>query len=280
MSLYGIDTSNNNFSDVSQVAPLIQEAVREGFSWVEAKVSQGSSFRDGYWVATLEACNAAGIPCIGYHYLDTSDPAAQAECFTSNGGGTVAMFDVEAGAGDIGNYWAVVQAFNAAGVQVTTSYIPNWFWNEIGSPDLSAVTGLISSAYPTTASGYASTLYENAGGASGEGWDSYGGCTPAIWQFTDAGIVGGYSLDCNAFEGSLEELTALLTGAPPVTPPPNPTSPPNPAVPKPADEADQVSAVFDQWFSRYPFLNNNTPVEALGAIGAALKIPGYSNPLA
>ncbi|MFI5781977.1 hypothetical protein [Nocardia sp. NPDC051570] len=56
---------------------------------------------------------------------------------------------------------------------------------QIGSADLSQVPGLISSAYPD-GTGYASQIYENAGGDSGTGWTSYGGATPVIWQFTDS----------------------------------------------------------------------------------------------
>jgi lysozyme len=281
MTLFGCDSSNNNFSDISQVAPLIQNMQQTGFSWIEAKVSQGSDFQDEYWPATLAACQAIGFPVIGYHFVDTSDPATQAACFVGNNGGNVAMLDVEDGAGDITNFWAVVDAFNAAGVQVVLSYIPQWYWEDIGSPDLSQVPGLISSAYPTTVSGFASSLYFSDGGASGEGWAPYGGATPVIWQFTDAADVDGFSLDCNAFEGTLDQLTALLTGVPVTQPPaPTPPAPTNPpAIPEPADQADQVSDLWGQLLTRWEFLGGNTPVEALGAIGAALKIPGYTNPL-
>ena len=274
MTLFGCDTSNNNFSNTSQVAPLVNNMAATGFSFIEAKVSQGSDFQDAFWPATLAACQAIGFPCIGYHFLDTSNPASQAACFVGNGGGNVAMFDVEDGAGDISNYWAVVDAFNAAGVQVVLSYIPQWYWGDIGEPDLSAVTGLISSAYPTTASGFASTLYANGGGDSGEGWASYGGATPVIWQFTDAAIVDGFSIDCNAYQGTVDQLTQLFGGAP-VTQ----ASPVYATGTKPSDEPTQVSQIYDQLLIRWPFLNGNTIGEALGVIGQALNVPGYSNPL-
>jgi lysozyme len=273
MTLFGCDTSNNDFTDPSQVEPLVNTMATTGFSWLEAKVSQGSDFQDAYWPATLAACQAISFPVIGYHYLDTSDPASQAQNFLANNGGNVVMFDFEDDGGDFENFTAVANAFNAAGVQVVLSYIPDWYWGDIGSPDISTVSGLISSAYPTTESGFASDLYASGGGNTGEGWNAYGGVTPVIWQFTDAAQVGGFTLDCNAFEGTIDQLTALLKGAPPVTQP-NP-----PAIPEPTDEADQVSQLWGQLLTRWEFLGGNTPIEALGAIGAALKISGYSNPL-
>jgi lysozyme len=273
MTLFGCDTSNNDFTDPSQVAPLVNTMAMTGFSWLEAKVSQGSDFQDAYWSATLVACQAINFPVIGYHYLDTSDPASQAQNFLANNGGNVVMFDFEDDGGDFDNFTAVANAFNAAGVQVVLSYIPDWYWGDIGSPDISTVSGLISSAYPSTESGFASDLYASGGGNTGEGWNAYGGATPVIWQFTDAAQVGGFTLDCNAFEGTIDQLTALLKGAPPVTQP-NP-----PAIPEPTDEADQVSQLWGQLLTRWEFLGGNTPIEALGAIGAALKISGYSNPL-
>jgi lysozyme len=214
MSLFGIDSSNNDFSDASQVAPLVNLMASSGFSWLEAKVSQGSDFQDEFWSPTLAACKAVGLPLVGYHYLDTSDPAAQAQCFLGNNGGNVVMFDFEDGGGDFDNFTAVAAAFKDAGVQLVASYIPDWYWQDIGEPDISTVPGLVSSAYPTTESGPASTLYTDGGGASGEGWTPYGGGTPAIWQFTDAAIVGDFTLDCNAFEGSLDELLALIGAGP------------------------------------------------------------------
>jgi hypothetical protein len=74
MTLFGCDSSNNNFSDISQVAPLIQNMQQTGFSWIEAKVSQGSDFQDEYWPATLAACQAIGFPVIG---ITSSTPATR-----------------------------------------------------------------------------------------------------------------------------------------------------------------------------------------------------------
>ena len=51
-----------------------------------------------------------------------------------------------------------------------------------------------------------------------------------------------------------------------------------PAIPKPADEPTQVSELWDQDLIRWDFLGDRTRAEALGAIGAALKINGFTDP--
>lgn len=220
MTLYGPDVSNNNWGSQSACVAFMDALPGEGFSWVEAKVSEGNYYQDPYWAPTLAACRALGIPCIGYHYVTTNDPTSQAATFVGNGGGAVVMLDFEANSGDINNFWAVVTAFNAAGVQVALSYIPHWYWQEIGSPDLTGVPGLIASDY-VSGSGYASALYP--GDTSGY-WFSYGNATPAILQFTDAAVIDGISVDANAFVGTADQLAQLL-GATPTTPPPTPPTP-------------------------------------------------------
>lgn len=225
MVLYGPDLSNNNWNSTGEIAGWLNECFHvEGYSWMEHKVSEGNYYADPFWPAVRDWCAANSVPCIGYHYVTEDDPASQAAKFVSNGGGTVAMLDVEANSGDIGNFWAVVNAFNAAGVQINLSYIPHWYWEQIGSPDLSQVPGLISSSYFGN-NAYGSVIYENAGGDGGAGWNAYGGATPAIWQFTDGALVGGKSVDANAFRGSLTDLTALLTGVPEPSAPPAPPAP-------------------------------------------------------
>jgi hypothetical protein len=217
MTLFGVDTSNNNFSSNDQATAFVAALPGEGFSWIEHKVSQGSDFKDAYWTAVKAAAAQNSLPCIGYHYVDTSDPAAQAQNFVNNGGGANVMLDVENGSGDIANFWAVVRAFNAAGVNVALAYIPHWYWQQIGSPDLSTLTAngiaLIASNYPNGSTDYAWNLYVNDdGGDSGPGWNAYGGAPAQMWQFTSAAEVAGINVDANAFRGNLAQLTALLTG--------------------------------------------------------------------
>lgn len=275
MTLYGVDVSNNNWSSVAECQNFIAQLKTEGFAFLEAKVSEGNYYQDPYWPVTLEAANAVGLPVVGYHYVTTNDPASQAQTFVGNGGGSVAMLDFEANSGTIANFWACVAAFNDAGVKIVLSYIPRWYWQEIGSPDLTGVPGLVASDY-VNGSGYASELYP---GDDSSFWAAYGNATPAILQFTDAANVAGISVDANAFVGTLDQLQQLL-GGPVSQPTPTPAAPTTnpPAIPIPPAQADQVVELWTQLLTRWDFLGGNTVAEALGAIGEKLGLPGYSNP--
>ena len=104
----------------------------------------------------------------------------------------------------------MLQAIEARGVRVALSYIPRWYWDRIGRPDLSRVPGLIQSSY-VSGTGFASVLYPGDGSIR---WAAYGGRQPDILQFTDRALIAGKRLDANAFRGSPDQLRTLL-GLPP-----------------------------------------------------------------
>ena len=210
MTLYGPDLSNNNWNGTGEIAGWLDDCFhREGFAFMEHKVSEGSYYRDPFWPTVRDWCAANDVPCVGYHYVTTNDANAQAQTFVDNGGGSVAMLDFEANSGNIINFWAVADAFNAHGVRVILSYIPHWYWEEIGSPSLNGVPGLISSSYYERGT-YAAREYADAGGDGGQGWNAYGGVSPVIWQFSDGGIIDGKSVDVNAFRGTEDDLRWLF----------------------------------------------------------------------
>jgi hypothetical protein len=78
---------------------------------------------------------------LAYHYVTLDAAAAQAENLVSALGdtGIPVMLDFEAASGDLANFWAVTDAITAAGAHVALSYIPHWYWQQIGSPDLTGV---------------------------------------------------------------------------------------------------------------------------------------------
>jgi hypothetical protein len=168
-------------------------------------------------------CEQNDLPAIGYHYVTTDDPAAQARTWLANRGGPVAMLDWEDNGGDLTNLIAVVDAFNAAGVTAQLGYYPRWYWNQVGGGDLAGLAkALVSSGYPDGA-GYASTIYLNAGGDTGQGWAPYSGIAPAAWQFTDRANVAGVVVDCNAYLGA--DLSDLFGATAANTPTPAPHGP-------------------------------------------------------
>jgi len=212
VTLFYPDCSNNNWSSDQDAITFLEQLVPEGFSGMCHKVSEGNYYEDPYWPTVKQWCQQNNMPLIGYHYVTTDDPASQAQTWLGNGGGTQAMLDWEANGGDRANLISVVDAFNDAGVNIQLGYYPQWYWDQEGGGSLSDLAnGLVSSAY-AGGTGYASTLYPQSGGNSGDGWDPYGGVTPMAWQFTESANIDGYIVDCNAYLGS--DIGVLFGTAP------------------------------------------------------------------
>lgn len=211
VTLYYPDVSNNNWHTSGEAVNFCSQLADEGFSAVCHKVTEGDYYRDPFWSSVLAWAQDTDTPCIGYHYVTTDAAEAQVENYLDHveNPDVPCMLDFEDNSGDLDNYWRVVRAFNDAGIKIALSYIPHWYWTQIGRPDLSQVPGLVSSSYPA-GGGYASTIYAASDGSNGPGWVSYGGATPVVWQFTSQARIGGHDVDCNAFEGSLNEFKRLL----------------------------------------------------------------------
>jgi hypothetical protein len=202
MTLFYPDVSNNNWSSDQDAIDFLEQLIPQGFAGVVHKVSEGDYYEDPYWPIVLQWCQQNNVVCLGYHYVTQDDPASQVQTWLGNTGGSVVMADWEANGGDFSNYQAVAAAFEAAGVTVYVGYCPQWYWSEVGEGDLSGIPTLISSGYPD-GSGDARVVYAEAGGDSGEGWDSYGYAIPTIWQFTDSADIPPFTrIDCNAFKGA------------------------------------------------------------------------------
>jgi hypothetical protein len=239
VTLFYPDCSNNNWGSTQLTAQgrqnllsFLSQLRDEGFAGVSHKMSQGSDFIDPYGALCQTWCDQNSFPFLGYHYVDTSDPDAQAQNWRAAAGRDNAMFDHEDGSGDMDNFWAVTNAFNDVGVNVQLAYIPQWYLNGAGGGgDLSSLADdgilLVSSAYPLAyTADYASTLYDSCGGDAGKGWAPYNGATPSAWQFTSSAIIAGFNgVDCNAYLGA--DLNVLFgTGLISTPAPPSPTPPP------------------------------------------------------
>jgi hypothetical protein len=222
VTLFYPDCSNNNWSSTQDAINFLEQLVPEGFSGMCHKVSEGSYYEDPYWPAVQQWCEQNNLPLIGYHYVTTNDPVSQVQTWRGNNGGILAMLDWEDNSGDLSNLAAVVDAFKTAGVTVQLGYYPQWYWSQEGGGDLSVLANaLVSSGYPD-GSGYASTIYANSGGTSGEGWAPYGNATPAAWQFTNSASIAGFTVDCNAYLGT--DITVLFATAPTLSPAPESSS--------------------------------------------------------
>ena len=101
----------------------------------------------------------------------------------------------EEGGGGIDKFWAVLHAIEARGVHVALSYIPRWYWERIGKPDLSRVPGLFQSSYvegPDTPQCSTQATTPSGGQRSAD-------ASPDVLQFTDRALIAGKTLDADAF---------------------------------------------------------------------------------
>jgi peptidoglycan hydrolase-like protein with peptidoglycan-binding domain len=203
-------------------------AVQAVCAAVEIKCTQGITYTDPDYPGWLAAAKSIALSAVAYHYIDATDPAAQASYLKAHIGdvGLPVMLDLEKGGGTLDHALATADAMRAIGLYPRLLYLPRWYWAAAGSPDLAAPLvarglGLINADYPTTAGGTPSGLYP---GDDSPLWAGYGGLVPTMLQYTDNALIGGMGVDVNAYRGTAAELAALL-GIPAAAPPPSDTPP-------------------------------------------------------
>jgi hypothetical protein len=207
MTIFGPDISSYQSGlDLSRLASA---------SFVIAKTTEGTYYTDANYQAWRRQAAGLGKPFVWYHFLSGEDSRAQAQHTLSNVGDSAlpGMLDAEPAGSfspSLAQMVAYVDAAHAAGLNLRLVYLPRWYWQQIGSPGLSALANrgvqLVSSSYPG-GSGGAPGIYPGDGAA---GWQSYGGMTPLLYQFTAQASDGGQLLDYNAFRGSIDQLLAYL----------------------------------------------------------------------
>ena len=162
-----------------------------------AKGTEGTGFVDSAYRDFKTRAAAAGIPFMGYHWINTTDIAAQAAHAYSVMPDVPVMWDAEATGVTVPRLLDITKRFRALNGNPHSIYLPHWFWSgHMGSPDLRPLEAaglyLISSNYPL--GGYTE---------DGRGWLPYGGVTPKQWQYTSTPV------DMNAFKGTVDDLRRL-----------------------------------------------------------------------
>ncbi|AHH98341.1 glycoside hydrolase family 25 protein [Kutzneria albida] len=209
MTIFGVDVASY------QAGFNFAQAKAEGFDFAIIKAIEGDNYINPYYGAQYAASVAAGLVTASYVFVHTADEAGEiALAERVIPAGSTIVLDSEAdGAGEYPVSVDMYNAFTAAGYHVPLVYFPHWFWQQIGSPSLAGLPALWSSGYPSSATTYASEIYDTVGGDSGSGWTGYGGLGVEMWQFTDRGVVAGISgMDCSAYRGTREQLISLFTG--------------------------------------------------------------------
>lgn len=212
MTIFGPDISS--YEQGMNVAALSDP-------FVILKCTEGTYYVDADYAGWMGQAKASHKVVIPYHFVKTESSAtAQAAWLLAHIGDTSlpVMLDVETEGSSTPNLpfvVSVVDAMRSRGLNVRLVYLPHWYWQQIGSPDLTALSsrgvGVVSSAYPRSGPLAPASGYEADGGDHGSGWAPYGGVTPVLWQFTDAGTEQ-QNVDFNAFRGTIDQLAALLGG--------------------------------------------------------------------
>lgn len=204
------------------------------------KCTQGSSYVDPDYAAWLDEARHCGLLVGAYHYMDGSSPAAQAANLRAHivDPTLIVMLDQE----QIGlpQTLEVADAMTALGLHVRFVYLSRTYWSAVGSPDLvkpftSRGLRLVNAAYPSSATGSPAVLYPGDGA---DGWVSYGGVVPTLYQFTESATEAGQRIDVSAFRGTYAGLADLFAPTAPASPAPHPAAP---AAPSTEDEMSTTS---------------------------------------
>lgn len=208
MTIFGLDISHHQGT-----APDLAAARREGIEFVIIKATQGATIADTRFRANLAEARAAGMLVAAYHYVTAEDSIqSQVDNVRRVVSPDVPVIpDVEAGSGTIPRVKTLVGLLRTAGYSVPLSYIPRWYWQQLGSPDLRGLPPLWSSRYPDTT---VDTLANEWADVPASYWIGYGGLAVAVLQFSSSARVAGYApLDANAYRGTRQQLAQLLSGA-------------------------------------------------------------------
>jgi hypothetical protein len=205
MVTFGLDISHHQDLRLD-----LAQCRREGVEFVFIKATEGASFVDSEFAANLAEARAAGLLAGAYHYVRSS---ASAAAQVANVQRVVprdvpVIPDVEANSGGVDLVRDNVNRLRAAGYSVPLSYIPRWYWQQLGQPSLAGLPPLWSSRYPDNIVG---SIADEWADVPPHYWNGYGGLEVAVLQFTSSARIAGHQpLDANAFRGTRDQLAALL----------------------------------------------------------------------
>jgi lysozyme len=206
MTIFGVDVSHHQ--------PVLNWAQmrREGIEYAIIKATEGSAFKDPDFGVHTAGASGAGMLVAAYHYVKSNATAAAqvANIIEVVPRDMPIMLDIERNSGGADLARDLYNRLTAAGYHVPMTYLPRWYWVEIGAPSLVGLPPLWSSRYPDTVAGTVAGEYADVPATY---WNGYGGLPVAMLQFTSSARAGGYQpLDANAFPGTREQLVALWGG--------------------------------------------------------------------
>lgn len=232
------------FPDISHFQDGIDLAALKaaGYAGLIAKIGQGSSAAQSYgqtidpnWAGWWPTAKALwGSYFMGYWYVgDTETPASQAaRCKAAIGDLSIPVeLDWETGGGSFTNLLAVLAAFRAAGLNVTSLYTYYAYGTANGAANIDTATAGLSlrlARYPNIASNTPAVMQAAVPATY---WNAYAGGTIDAVQFaSDCQVLAGWKIDCNVFKGSMDSLLAFFQGPAAPTAPVAPTAGQKPPV--------------------------------------------------
>jgi hypothetical protein len=207
VTLFGIDISHHQSASLS-----LARCRAEGMEYVFIKSSEGSTFVDPAFTSNLAEARAAGLLVAAYHYVRSNTTAAAqvANVVRVVPRDVPVIPDVETNSGGVALLRDFVARLQAAGYRVPLTYLPRWYWQQLGSPSLVGLPSLWSSRYPDNVVGSVADEYADVPSSY---WNGYGGLGVTVLQFTSSARVAGHQpIDANAYEGTRDQLAAVLGG--------------------------------------------------------------------
>lgn len=213
MGLKGIDISEHQRNmDVERV-------VRDNnIKFAFVRTNYGSNHDDVYFNQHADACERGGALVTPYVYPLATDIRGSIDDSVRIIGGRYdrAIVDWEHGSGGGAELRRSHDLLWERGFSTPVCYDPKWYWESVGSPDLSWMQGRVKGHWKSWYADNVPRSFDDAfSRVPGYVWDdNRGGIPTRIVQFTGTGRLPGYggNLDLNFFPGTVDELRALLIG--------------------------------------------------------------------
>lgn len=209
MVTFGLDISHHQNASLN----LRRCKEESGLEFVILKCSEGADFIDSAFKPRLAEAESADMLTAAYHYIRSNATAAAQVANVAKivPRGMAVIPDIEANSGGVALAKDFVARLLAAGYKVPLTYLPRWYWQQIGSPSLVGLPSLWSSRYPDNV---ADSLAKEYAAVPRTYWDGYGGLGVKLLQFTSSLRIPSYTglLDANAFLGTRNELAVLFGG--------------------------------------------------------------------
>ncbi len=197
----------------------VESVVRaNALDFVFVRTNYGANHDDLWFHSHADVAERAGALVVPYVYILASDVRGSIDDALRIAGDRYGslVVDWEEGSGGGDELRLAHELLWERGVETPVVYAPKWYWERVGSPDLSWLQGRVKGHWKSWYADNQARTYDDAlSRVPSYAWDdNRGGIPTVIVQFTGTGRLAGYggNLDLNYFPGDRAELEALLGG--------------------------------------------------------------------